>query len=233
MSTFKVLLNRVQDATLRGGGLVGGNREQVGEDINEAIKWVDALLRPKVSTSIEVLTAGQQDYSIATDFGIAGLTSVRGVTYTSIQGPQIYSVEQVSPEYLRELRENVNVTASYWVAAYAIDGLDLFMIYPQTQSVGDTITITYVPRSTTLVLETDIPSGLPEEFHEIYEIAAIQRSMRQSSPEYAASYTQMFEHKCDEYRKWRNRRTGAQLPRAVVGRSRRHLLPHNNSADWR
>lgn len=228
MSTLGTLADRVLDATLRGGE---GNRDQVIDDINEAIKWVDALTRPSVSVSIQVITANQGDYSLGSDFGLTGLTSIRDVTYTATNGPGTYSLEQVEPSFMRELRETS--TASYWINCYAIDGLDTFMVFPETQAAGDTITIYYVPRPTALIAETDIPSGLPEEFHELYEIAAIQRSMRQSSPEYAAQYTQMFEHKLGEYRKWKNRRNNARGMRAVVGRAFRRGIPHDNSADWR
>jgi hypothetical protein len=231
MSTFGMLANRVLDATLRGGNLAGGNRDQVKEDINEAIKQVDAVLRPNRTISIEVLVAGQKDYSMAA-LGLTAATSIRSITYTSVtSGQQGEPLQETTPERVRELRIR-NQNAS-WINMYALDGLDTLMVNPAMNAVGDTIAITYVPRSTALVNETDIPSGLPEEWHDIYELAAIQRSMRQSSPEYAAHYLQMYEHKLDEYRKWRNRRSGALGMTATVGRYGRRPAWHDNSADWR
>lgn len=228
-----MLANRVMDATLRGGALAGGNREQVIEDINEAIKMVDAMLRPQVSSSIEVLVANQGDYSIATDFLITDLTSIRQVSYTSISGSPIRILEEITPTQLRALR--TGQPANTLVYCYAIDGIDKFMVAPVTQVVGDTITITYVPRPASLTNESSSPTGLPEEWHQLYELAAIERSMRQSSPEYAAQYTAMFEHKVGEYRKWRNHRTGTLGTQKPVRGWTFGRLPRyrDNSTDYR
>lgn len=231
MSTFGTMLDRCQDNTLRGGALTGGNRDQMKGHINDGYKYVYAVTRPTLSSSIEVIVPNQQDYSIAVDFGLPSLTTIRDVVYTSITGSQPWTLEETSPSMIRDLRQNfINST---YINLYAIDGLDLFMVYPMTQNTGDTITISYVPRPADLVNETDIPVGIPPEFHELIELYAIQSAMRQSSPEYALSYTQLFEHKLDEYRKWKNRRASAQGRRATVGRRNRPLRPHDNSTDWR
>lgn len=225
------MLNRCQDNTLRGGALTGGNRDQMKEHINEAYKYVYAVTRPTLASSIEVIVANQQDYSISVDFGLTTLTTIRDVVYTSISGSQPWTLEETSPSTIRDLRQNfINST---YINLYAVDGLDLFMVYPMTQNVGDTITIYYVPRPADLVNDADVPVGIPPEFHELIELYAIQSAMRQTSPEYSLQYTQLFEHKLDEYRKWKNRRNSAQGRRATVGRRNRPLRPHDNSTDWR
>lgn len=224
-----MLQNRVLDATLRGGT---GNRDQVKEDINEAIKMVDAICRPRLSSAVVVVNPNQQDYSILTDFGINGLVNIREVIYTSISGSQPWALEETTAWNIRQLRQNfVNST---YINLYALEGIDTFLVYPVTQNVGDTITLYYNPRPADLVLDADVPVGIPPEWHELYEIAAIQRSMRQSSPEYASLYTQMFDKKLGDYRKWRNKRGASISRRAVLGRyGGRRLVPHDNSADWR
>lgn len=229
MSTFEMLQNRVLDATLRGGT---GNRDQVKEDINEAIKTVDAICRPALASSVEVINPNQTDYSISSDFGLTTLTSIREVVYTSISGSQPWVLEETTAWNIRQLRQNfVNST---YINLYALEGLDTFLVYPITQNVGDTITIYYVPRPVDLVNNGDVPTGLPPEWHELYEIQAIQRSMRQSSPEYALMYGQLFDKKLGEYRKWRNKRGSSISRRAILGRyGGRRLVPHDNSADWR
>lgn len=232
MSDFVTLQNRVLDATLRGDdGSANGNRAQIGNDINEAIHQVDALLRPQLSSTVKVITMGQANYSLSTDFGLTGLTGIRDIVYQGQTSSQPWTLAETTPALIREMRQTF--TNSNYINLYAIDGLDQLLLYPTTQSVGDTITIYYITRSADLVNPTDVPTGLPEEFHEIYEIAAIQRSMRQSSPEYAAQYTQMYEHKLGEYRKWKNKRGGARPRRSVVGRYGRRMIPRDNSTDWR
>lgn len=231
MSDFVTLQNRVLDATLRGDdGSTGGNRDQIKNDINEAIHQVDLILRPSIATVTKTLTAGQADYSLAT-LGITDITSIRDIVYQGITTSNPWSLEQTTPGLIRQMRQSF--TNADYINMYALDGLDDLLLYPTTQSIGDTITITYVPRSIDLVADGDVPTGLPQEWHEIYEVAAIQRSMRQSSPEYAAQYTTMYEHKLNEYRKWRNNHAGASPRRAVVGRYGRRLLPRDPSTDWR
>lgn len=226
------MLNRVQDATLRGGALTGGNRDQIREHVNEAIKAVDLMLRPQLASSIEVVVANQQDYSISADFGLTTLTSIRDVVYTSISGSQPWTLQETTASNIRALRQNfINST---YINLYALDGLDKFLVYPITQNVGDTITIYYVPRPPDLVLDADIPTGLPPEWHELYELFAIQQAMRPQSPEYAMQYTQLFDKKLDDYRRWRNKRGSASGRRAIVGRNGAwRLRPHDNSTDWR
>lgn len=229
MSTYLMLQNRVLDATLRGGT---GNRDQVKEDINEAIKHVDSICRPALASSVEVIIPSQQDYSLSADFGLTTLTSIREVVYQSISGSQPWALEETTAWNIRQLRQNF-VTSTY-INLYALEGLDTFLVYPVTQNAGDTITIYYVPRPASLVNDGDTPTGLPEEWHELYEIDAIQRSMRQSSPEYAMQYTQLFDKKLGDYRKWRNKRGASISRRAIIGRyGGRRLVPHDNSADWR
>lgn len=226
------IANRVQDATLRGGNLTGGNRDQIKEDIQEAIYEVDGLLRPKTLVATVPLVANQGSYSLLTDLGIAGLTSIRDITYVSVNDPSIIrTLESASPEFVRE--QNSNFVFSSYVDLWALDGLDTLLLYPVTQNTGDTITIYYNARPAALVDETSVPNGLPVEWHDIYELAAIKRSMRQSSPEYAGMYYQMFETRLNDYRKWRNKRDGAVSRRVVAGRPGRRLVPHDNSADWR
>lgn len=226
------LANRVQDATLRGGALTGGNRDQIKEDIQEAIYEVDLLLRPKVLSAVVTLTANQGSYSLVTDFGLPNVSDIRDITYVSVSDPSITrTLESSSPEFVREQRATF-VFSSY-VNLWAMDGLDTLLLYPITQNVGDKITIYYTTRPAALNLETDVPTGLPVEWHDIYELAATKRSMRQSSPDYAQMYYGMFETRLNDYRKWRNKRNGAVAGRVIAGRPGRRFVPHNNSTDLR
>lgn len=224
---FLMLQNRVLDATLRGGT---GNREQIKEDLNEAIKEVDALLRPQIKNSVETLLVNQGDYSIAGDFGITDMLGIRDITYVGVSDPSIIRpLTPMSPEEIRGLRTTFSY--STYVNGWAQDGLDRVMIYPSTQSVGDQITIYYVPRPADLTLNTDVPTGLPPEWHDIYVVAATYRSMRQTSPEYALMYKQQFDQRLGDYRKWVNRRSGATPRRAVVGAPGRRMVPSSPSMD--
>ena len=229
MSTFVEMQDRVLDNCLRGGD---GNRTQIKGHINEAIKRVDALCRPQLSSSVEVILPNQSDYSLSLDFGITDLTSIREVVYTSISGSQPWTLEESQAGYVRQLRQNF--ISSTYINLYALEGLDKFLVYPLTQNTGDTITIYYVPRPADLVNNADVPTGLPPEWHELYELRATQSAMRQTSPEYAAEYRQLFQAELGEYRKWRNKRGSSMGRRSVVGRyGGRRLVPHDNSTDWR
>lgn len=225
MSTFKDMLDRVQDATLRGGS---GQRVQIMAELNEAIKQVDALVRPLISSSVEVVLPNQGDYKLSTDFAITDLTSIRDVVYTPTSGNQPRSLRETTPDVIRSLRQTS--ATSYWSDCYALDGLDLLMLYPVSSSTGDSVTIWYVPREDDLVNPTDVPKGLPPEWHDLYEYACIPRSMRQTSPEEVMRYAAMYEKRLGDYRKWRNRRSGARS-RTVVPKQGYRRLPHDPSTD--
>lgn len=229
MSTFLIMQNRVLDATLRGGV---GNRDQIKEDINEAIREVDAQLRPQIKVSTETLVQNQGDYSISGDFGITDLMGVRGVTYFPINNPQFSPpLAPATPAEIWEMRETF--TYSTYVNLYAFDGLDMLMLHPTTQSVGDTIKLYYVPRPAELINNSDVPTGLPPEWHDLYVSAATYRAMRQTSPEYAQLYHGEYQARLGEYRKWRNRREGARPRVARVGSTFRRVVPHDPSTDLR
>lgn len=226
MSTLGEMADAVQDATLRGGE----NRTQIIADLQQAIWEVDALLRPTVATVSKGLTAGQGDYSLTTDWALFDVQSVRDVIYSGTSIDQVWPLAPASPQDVRDLRQQ-DVTATT-VNLWAFDDIDTFMIYPITQSVGDTVSITYVKRAVALADESSVPTGLPVDFHDIYVIAGIRRSMRQQSPEYTQMYHAYWNTRLDEYRRWRNRRDGAMPRRARVrGWGRRTY--HDNSVDYR
>lgn len=225
MSSFGAMLDRIQDATMRGGL---DNRAQIKFELNESIKQVDALVRPAIASSVEVVTAGDGDYSIINDFLITNLTSIRDVQYTPITGASPRSLRESTPEEIRALRRNPP-SASY-VDLYALEGLDYLLLYPISTSVGDTLTVWYVPRPVDLTLDSDVPTGLPVEFHDLYEYACIPRSMRQTSPEETARYLVMYDKRLGDYRKWRNRRAGARS-RVVVPKQPYRRAPRDPSTD--
>lgn len=228
MTTFGDMQDRVMDETNRGGD---GNRTQIKLHINEAIKQVDALLRPQILKVTKTLVASQNDYSIATDFLLTNVGEIRHIDYTSISGSSPYPLEETGAERIRELRRTL--TTSTFVNLYALDGLDLFLIYPTTTAVGDSVTISYAPIPADLVNTGDIPVGLPALWHEIYEIAAIQSAMRIQDPQGAMAYGILYDKKLGDYRKWRNRRSTTLSRRAVIGRYGRRMRPHDNSTDLR
>lgn len=228
MSTFGAMLDRIQDATLRGGD---GNRTQIKLELNESIKLVDALVRPAISSSIEVIIANDGDYSLKNDFLITDLTSIRDLVYTPISGNLPITLRETTPDLIRLTRQ-VSFTSSIGASRYALEGLDLLMIAPLTQATGDTLTIYYVPRPADLTLDADIPVGVPVEWHLLYELACIPRSMRQTSPEETLRYTAMFDKALGDYRRWRNRRAGARSRVVIPGHYRRPL-PHDPSTDLR
>lgn len=224
------LANRVMDATLRGGSLTGGNRDQIKEDINEAIKEVDALLRPTTKKVTKTLIASQLDYSLVTDWLLTDVTSIRDIVYASTSNPGVpRTLMATSPEELRALRNQF--VYSDWVGRWAFEGWDTVLLYPTTQQSGDTIDIYYTARPADLLNETDVPIGLPPEFHDVYELAAIKRSMRQTSPEYAQQYYAMFQKRLDDYRKFRSHRDGALARRVTVGRAGARQRPRDPSTD--
>lgn len=228
MSTLGELADAVQDATLRGGE----NRTQIIKNINDSIREVDSTLRPAVTSVTKTLTANVGDYSLASAFLLTDVGSIRDITWFTPSNPTANTpLGACSPSEIRAYRTQSSNLYSTYVSLWALSGLDLLMLYPTTTSASDTITLYYSRLAVDLVAETEIPSGLPAQWHDLYVLCAIARAMRQTSPEYSLMYKRHYSDRLDDYWRWKNRRDGAISRSAYMPRGRR--IPHDNSADVR
>ena len=225
MATFGELVDRTIDASLKRGTVA--NRSRAANLVNEAWLEISAVMRLTTTSSVETLTAGTADYSIASAFLVTDLLDLREITYTPVgASATTYTLEQTSPAEILDLRL-ANGASSGVLRYYALRGLDQLMFWP-TPNAADSITLYYTPRATPLAAESDTPSALPEEFHDLLSVRAISRLIRQQNHDRAMQYEKTYQNGLADLRRWRNQREGSSGRRAVVGRARRRSY-HDNS----
>jgi hypothetical protein len=106
------------------------------------------------------MTANDGDYRL--DPSILAIDDIYMVS-----GTNNYRIQRLSTTDL--LNRRLLTTASSPVQVYALNGIDLLMVYPAPTQ-ADTLTIYYVPKPTALANPTDDPSsaalgGIPSEYH--------------------------------------------------------------------
>lgn len=213
-----------------GGMNVTDNATELGEWANFAVR--DLLLQTgvKVGTGTVTLTADVNDYTLD--------AAVLGIKHAYVDGTTDHMLTQVGSGELLEMRvrgSSVSSTDGPWY--YALEGNDLFRVYPTPSSAG-TINITYIPKPTEMSSDSHDPSnatygGIPTEFHPALLAYMYWRAASaddDSSSGQGERYREQYEREVAKVRKYVNRKGGVRLPRARVGRRRR--VPSDNSADW-
>lgn len=228
MATFRELQDRSLDGSVRSGLT---DLTEVKSLINQVYLEMSALVRPTVIDSTQTLTVDVADYSLASDFLLTDVQALRHLRIRDAVTAQNYLLERVQPDYILMLRQTLT-TAGGWMRNYAQDGLDTLRFFPAPSSTTINLTITYVARPLLLVLDTDVPVGVPVEFHDVIVLGTLARSLRIWKPEYARAYRADYVDGLKNYRKWLNQRGGAFAPKAVVKGSRAPRGFHDNSVDY-
>lgn len=228
MATFAEMVDRVLDGSKRAG--LTDNTE-VQSLINQTYLEMSALLRPNVVESTQTLTINDGDYSLVTDWLLTDVQAIRHIRIVDSTSAQNYLLEQVSTEQML-MRRQTQSTSGGQMNWYAMDGLDTIHFYPAPSSTTTQMTITYVARPALMSVNTDVPVGIPVEFHDVIVLGAIARAVRIWNPSYAADYHDRYREGIREYRQWLNRYGGVWRPKAVVKGSRTNTAFHDNSTDY-
>lgn len=173
------------------------------------------------------MTAGTDDYTLDT-----AILLVKEAFSTA--AGENGRLTQVSPSELLEMRMAGGTATSGAAMYYAVNGANLFMVYPTPASSADTVTFYYVPRPTTLASGADIPSEIPAEHHPAIEFYALWRLASYDDDQSSGQgerYREQYSEWVRKARKYISMKGNVRLPRATVGR--RRLVPHDPSADWR
>jgi hypothetical protein len=199
----------------------------LGEWANDAVR--DLLLQTgvKVATGTVTLTANTSDYTLD--------AAVMLIKHAYLDGTTDHMLTQLAPADLLEMRVRGSATSSSdgpWY--YALDGADLFRVYPTPTSAG-TINLTYVPKPTEMSADAHDPSnatygGIPTEFHPallayMYWKAASADDDQSSGQ--GERYRESYEAEVRKVRKYVNGKGNVRLPRASVG-SRRYVPTRND-----
>ncbi len=205
MATLGTLRNVISSKI----GLDATNDQALMDEwINQGVLDVMVRTRCTVSPATLSLSAGVVDYELDPD--ILRLTDVR--TASNIQ------LSPKSPDQLRDLRRSAYTGAGRY---YALDGANLFMVYP-TPAAGDTITFYYIPRPATLLVTNDSPDEIPSEFHKLVEWYALAEAADyddDGSSGIGSQYLGRYEKGIAEAKAAITRKGGRLAP-SVPGRSR-------------
>lgn len=218
MATFAQLKARV--ARRLGSFNVTDNATELGEHLNDAVRDVLLETGVKVTTATVSLTAGTVDYTLD-----AAVLRIKSVTFDD--NPD-WVLEQVSPGEMDELRGRGAASTSGRLWYYALEGADLFMVYPAPSAAG-TLNLRVVQKPTEMSSDAHDPSnvtygGIPVEFHPALEEYALWKMADQdddSTSDMGERYRQGYERWLTKIRRAVNVKGGTRRPRATLGR--RHV----------
>jgi hypothetical protein len=192
-----------------------GSAEQLLIDgwVNEAV--VQILRRTRLRTAIATLdlTAGAKDYELPP--GI--------VFITEIIDAKNQPLERVRVDDINELRRTGPSSGIGFTYCYALNGANMFMIYP-TPSVVDQLTYYYVPKPIPMGQPTDDPSlasqgGIPSEYHRAIELYALWRAADygdDASSQQGDRYQRDFTGEIGQIRRDLQRKGGPRIPAAKL-----------------
>ena len=235
MSTLLEMQKRVGDASKRWvEGVNASDATEITSLVNQAYLEVVARTRPLITSVAITLTAGVSDYTLSSaPFSLTDIQAIRNFVITDAGTGQSYLLEQCSPEFMALIRQT-QVTAGGQMTFWSVNGLNQVSFFPPPAATQVACTLTYQQRPALLALSTDVPIGIPVEFHDLIVQLAISKAIRIYSPAMAGSQNAhdrarvAFNEMLADYRRYLNHRSGAWLARATVKGSRRNTALHGN-----
>ena len=207
MSTFLQLYNRVLDYTHRPKNQDATEAKAL---VNDAYVYVTSQLRcNQFKTTALTLTAADGDYSIVTDLGITDFVGLRVVKYTAASGATtLNTLAPTTTDEIEALRA-ANPSATSPATTYAMRGWETILLHP-LPATGDTLTLTYTARPALMVLDTDTPSVIPQEWHHLIVQRAAAVAFETVDDQRAIRHQQQYEHELALAHKWFNQNVGSR-----------------------
>lgn len=222
MANLSQMRDRVLDGVKRPGLT---DTTEIDRLINQTYRELIARTRTLRVTGTVVLVSGQSTYE---NFALwTTFSDIRSITLSDSNGVSNRVLERISLQELL-LRQQADPTTAT-VSSYAYDGLYNVIFYGAPQAATSTVTVDYVTRPSEMVVDADVPVGIPLEFHDTIVLGAISKAVRIWNPQYSRLYHEAWMQSLREYRQWLNRTGGAWMAKAVVKGTRSNSLPHDNS----
>lgn len=221
MATLATLRRAVQQKIGLDSTASGTEETLLDEWINEGVVQVLLRTRCNVNAATITLTADTEDYNIDTD-----ILAINDIAYSSATDGTRGTLQRTTPEQIIYFRTSTPATTPR-VAYYALNGNDLFMVYPTPQA-ADSLTVYYTPRPTAMSVTSHDPSnetygGVPTEYHKAIEYYALWQAADyddDTSSQVGEYYRVLFEQYLVQIRKQALRKSGRYLGPAVVGKRR-------------
>lgn len=233
MSTFLQLYTRVlaaADLPLTSGT---SDATEAKDLVNNAYYEICSRAKLNQKSVTKTLTAGTADYGISTtsptspNLSINDLQAIRSLTYTLAGQTQAYAVEPTTVDEILRLRQAASSTSTGTLMKYALLGLDTLMLWG-TPATADSLGIYYAFRPTAMSADSDTPTVLPAEFHDLIVVGALKAALRTSDLSAAAAYHREFEAGLAELGSWLSGRLAGRPRRMTVGRRRPLVYGRND-----
>lgn len=162
--TFLQLTGRVMDIPHRPKNQ---DEAEVQALINESyVTLVGELGCFVQSFSAVALVAGDGDYDVITDWGLADFAGFRNLAYTSASGlSYLTGLDVTTPEEIVDLR-TTNPLSTSPAVAYAMSDWRTVMLQP-LPATGDTVSGLYSAFPAVMVADSDTPDRLPPNLHHL------------------------------------------------------------------
>lgn len=189
----------LQDAALDATGApVNTERRRVKLLLNEQYKELATTLKVTQPTTTLTVVIGTGDYSLSTGLTATDAAQVRDVVYLPVGQPTGRLLRQTTPARIDELRAWSNVSFPY---EYAIAGTDTLMLAPIPTDTG-TLTVRYVSRPAEMAADSDTPSAIPVDFHDVVWLGAAAKLARIRKQPEAQGLDAWYRERLGDLRSW-------------------------------
>lgn len=218
MATLTTLRTQVYARLGLDSTAAGNDEARTTEYLNQGVREVLLRTHCYVKCADLTLTTDTWKYDLPTS-----MLQLREVYSDSSTGS--VQLERVSTENLLSLRRAADTTSDPSVMRYAVEGSNLFMVWP-TPSSAAVLDVFYVPKPTEMSSGSHDPSnatygGVPSEFHHailLYALAQMADQEDDGSSKMGDKYMMEFEQEIRRVKAHVNRKGGRLAPARVKRR---------------
>lgn len=220
MSTFGDLLDAAVDAT---GASNPEERGRLKKQVNEQYKELATTLRLGEPITTLVLTPGVGDYSLTSGLTATDVAQIRDVFYLPVGQTVNRPLRRSTPARVDELR---GYSSASYPGVYALAGVDTLQLAPLPTDAG-TLMVRYVSRPLDLAAESDVPTLVPVDFHDVIWLGAATKLARITNPARAQALDAWYRERLGDLRSWLTDQGGVQPVR--MQRAGTRLPDHDRS----
>jgi hypothetical protein len=177
------------------------NRQHWAFDlINEAVLEVCSTLRLSEPYATLVTTPNVGDYTFSTGLGVSDMVQLRDVFYQPVgQNQALPPLRRTSPSRIDEIRSRSVSNAYPWW--YAVSGVGTLLLAPVPTDAG-TLGFRYVQRGVVLAADSDVPSTIPPEFHDVVWLLAATKLAITKNQQAYPGLQKMYDLRLNALRSW-------------------------------
>lgn len=179
---------------------LGTRNAWAGKLVNESLLELCSTLRLSEPMATFTVTPNVGDYSLATGLGQSNVAQIRDVFYQPVgQQQALPPLRRTSPSRIDEMRARASGAAYPWF--WAMAGVDTLMLGPTPTDAG-TLSFRYVGDGVVLSTDTDVPSTIPPEFHDVVWLLAATKLAVTRRPAAWEQLQKMYTARLDALRSW-------------------------------